>query len=174
MLRRWSAAAERRVLQTLGRFRKGMRAGLAITLLVVTIACGPAGEDALAGRAFLGVVPEAEVVGTWSWPSADSDSLQLRPDHTCTITPSMAERLDKCGDTYSPSSAVSEPCAWAVEKKQEGEAVVVTFHAPHSGSRSVGFGAYRHTAQRQVALLGSCGSGDAYALRRPAGQSSAQ
>jgi hypothetical protein len=151
-----------------------MRVGLAMTLLAVAIACGPAGEDALAGRAYLAVVPQSEVVGTWSWPSVESDSLQLRRDHTCSITPSMAERLDNCGDTYSPSSAVPEPCAWAVEKKPEGEAVVVTFQAPRRGTRSVGFGAYRHAAQRQVALLGTCGSGDAYALHGPAGEPSAR
>jgi hypothetical protein len=142
-----------------------MRVSLAVALIVVVIACRPAREDALAGRVYLAAVPQGEVVGTWSWPSAASDLLQLRRDHTCFITPSMAERLDNCGDTHSSSSAVHEPCVWAVEKNPEGEAVVVTFHALRRGTRSVGFGAYRHAARRQVALLGMCGSGDAYALQ---------
>ena len=143
-----------------------VRVGLAVALIFIVIGCGPAREDALTGRTYLAVVPQAEVVGTWSWRSAPSDLLQLRPDHSCSITPSMAEHLDNCGDTHSSPSAVHEPCVWAVERKPEGEGVVVMFQAPRRGTRSVGFGVFRHAVRPQVALLGMCGSGDAYALQK--------
>jgi hypothetical protein len=132
--------------------------------VLAAFGCGPAGEDALSGRSYLPVVPEKDVAVTWSWGDGGDSVLDLRPDHSCSASSGMVKRLVSCSDTYAAASSPRQPCVWAVEKKPEGEGVVVTFEGPNSASLSVGFGAFRSIKDGAVALLGTCGSGDAYAL----------
>jgi hypothetical protein len=138
---------------------------LVFLAILSALACRPSGEDALSGRSFLSVVPVKEVAVTWSWGKEGEAVLDLRADHSCSASSAMVRRLVSCNDTYPAASPPPQPCVWAVEKKPEGEAIEVTFEEAGSSPLSVRFGAFRSTKGGAVALLGTCGSGDAYALR---------
>src|SRR5713101_3365036 len=115
----------------------------AVLAVLTALGCGPAGEDALSGRSYLYVVPLKEVAVIWSWGKEGEAVLDLRADHSCSASSGMVKRLVSCNDTYPAASPPPQPCMWAVEKKPEGEGIVVTFQEPGSAPLSVGFGAFR-------------------------------
>ena len=140
----------------------GLRRATAI-VLIATMACSH-GEGALTGRVYMAAVPEVEVVGSWGLAVDQQAVLQLRADHSCSATPAIVEYFIKCEQAYPAVGQPLAPCSWTVERSGPGDGVVVTFNSPSNVWLSTQLGAYRHVERHDVALLGTCGSGDAYGL----------
>ena len=65
----------------------------------------------------------------------------------------------------------STPCSWAVETRRDGEGVAITLRASGGKWRDVRFGVFRHAVNGQLALLSTCGLGDAWGmLKQPAAE----
>jgi hypothetical protein len=150
---------------------------LAIALLP-QCACEPH-ADPLVGRVYLPSIPRDELDGTWALPLRDPTLLQvvlggrrtagpavlsLQASSACHVNQSLAELLLECDHAYVVDGVPQGGCQWSPDGSTGGEVLKVTYKSPDGKSRLATFSAFRHSANRDIALVGTCGMGDAYAL----------
>ncbi len=158
------------------------------TLLIATTmmlgGCG-SGDGVLEDRVYVPVVPRDEVVGSWV-PHSDAptllqsllgagrafgpEALALRSGEDCEMTAALARSLIRCELAYAAEGPAKGSCSWRVERSSEGESVHVVFRGADGKTWAARFGVFRHTTNRDIALLGTCAVGDAYGLFRQGGQ----
>jgi hypothetical protein len=147
------------------------------------MACGGGDRrgDVLEGRVYLRTVPREELPGVWHHPVREPtllhvlwapkrpwgpELLTLVPDGTCTATPPLVATWVECEAVADVKPPSRTGCSWSVQPRQDGEDVVITFQPPDRQWQETRFGVFRHTGKKDVALLGTCGMGDAYGLFR--------
>ena len=154
-------------------------------LVAAAIASGLAacagGDNVLAGTVYLPTIPRGDLLGAWSprrtppsflqslfsaTRSSGPEILTIAPDETCAITSDLARHLVSCEHVSEAAALRTGGCAWSIQSRPEGEGLAVVFQAPDGKWHTTGFGVFRQMANRGIALLGTCGSGDAYGLFR--------
>jgi hypothetical protein len=98
--------------------------------------------------------------------SGKPDQLILRADGECEVAPDLARFFVDCEQAADVRALERGSCRWKVESSGEGEGLDIVYPWPAGKWRTTGFGVYRHVVKGDLALLGTCGSGDAYALYR--------
>jgi hypothetical protein len=159
------------------------RAAALITVVVLGSCCSD-DDGALSQRVYLPEVPRDEIVGQWiprkpgsspgiteklfgRTPSPDRRLMVIRPDGTCTVSPEFAHFVVDCEHASPSIEAVPGDCVWRIETKDGKQGLSLLFAESRSKTLAVSFGAFRHLKNGDVALLGTCGWGDAYGLYRP-------
>lgn len=145
------------------------------------VACS--GEGVLEGRTYVPKVPRDGVIGSWAPPSVTPTLLQsifgatrtrgrevlaLRAGEACELSPGLAQRLVDCEHVAETEAAHGNgSCAWRVEGTSE-QSISVLFGASDGRWLKTEFSVFRHTTDGDLALVGTCGMGDAWGLFRVA------
>ena len=140
----------------------GLRSLLAALLLTTAAGCGQ-GELTIEGRSFIATLPSGEQPGVWAPRFSETATLELHPGGRCNMSTALAEYIVGCGHMYQPPTAPQDGCSWQIERTSGGEALSVVFQGPKSLAR-VRFGGFRHPTHGDIALMSTCGSGDAWGL----------
>ena len=152
---------------------------ISVACLVAVASCN-GGDEVLRDREYLPKIPRDELVASWTPRSRPPSLLQsvlarrspvvgslvLKLGEDCELTRELGELLVDCADHVPAEPSGKGPCAWRIEGLPERESVSILFAGPDSRWRRVSFGVFRHATTGDLALVGTCGSGDAYGLFR--------
>ena len=154
------------------------RVWLLLAAIVTYLACD-SGDAVLEGRAYVGTLPRDELIRSWSPPanrpsllqslfgderSQRQEVLTIAADDSCTITEDLVHRFIGCGAATTADPGDSRTCIWRIEGPPQNQAISVLFREPEAAWRSTRLSAYRQSTKGDIALVGTCGSGDAYGL----------
>jgi hypothetical protein len=157
------------------------RLSLSLYALALIACGGDARRDVMAERVFLPAVPRDELPGVWQHPQGEPsllhvlaspkrswgpELLTLVADGTCTVSRPLVDTWVACEALADAKASSTDGCSWAVRPARESESVVITFQLPDRRWQETRFGAFRHAVRKDVALLSTCGLGDAYGLSR--------
>jgi hypothetical protein len=90
--------------------------------------------------------------------------LTLMPDGTCAVTPSLVSTWVECEVFAEAKQPPHAGCSWTVRRARDTDMVVITLQPSGRQWQEAHFGFLRHAAGKDVALVGTCGLGDAYGL----------
>jgi hypothetical protein len=142
-----------------------MRGALLLAVSTIAVACRPSEyRNPLDGTEYLAQVPQDELVGTWALSHDANASLQLRADRSCVSSALVTAYIQDCEQSYPAKDHPLGACRWTVEQERDRGQFVVTFQGRHDAWLSAGFGVFRNRRTGSLVLVGTCGSGDAYAL----------
>jgi hypothetical protein len=96
--------------------------------------------------------------------SLGPEVLALRVGEACELNSGLAQRFIRCELAYAVEVQGKVSCTWRIEGPSEGEGLHIVFQGPDGKTWAARFGVYRHTANRDIALLGTCAGGDVFGL----------